>query len=588
MKQNLEFLEWMSPVEDPQFVPNCFDNLNSPQRWLTVELAHACTEHERLLYRTFINAQLGPKSIHPRKSQTAPYMLLLSCQDGRSEIFISLCNLAFTVNLSRRMTWDDVHRFEQSTRSDGGLDLEFPNQQTVVKFLDDNDRAAFLYFPRNFFTNLKDREPRPGEILNLREGLSTYKSRDAMGSGTAASYRRRRNDSNLACEVSLYDLCPEDTWKTTRRLVISSDPATTQPWCISHWLPLSRIQVQLQAREVILIWSDYQQLIEKTNGEYGVLHSYVYDADHPNCSVSLVFEDIEAADAFAYCVLHPFDTPFKIDYVNFLGTFGSTSATQHTQLYQLYETEDGLEKGRIAIIKVQKRPNILHSTDVFFAYRDFDFLTECKTKCAIELPGLEVPNYLSTIQDIAKGPDEEYSNPEYGGVEVIHRSARLEFPSKEDLFMFVENLMGWKIYFCGKARLLSLSRKSSFSKSYRNPVVHIFEKPAMGGESRTKRLAIRCVKDEEPYWITATPQNPMLHGSKVVFKSLQIQRGDEIDSKKLEAIDSTSRSQEQSHVERKWRVTLIFPSNEEGLEFIGQTGETLKDWRMTRDFLEEH
>ena len=545
-------------------------------------------ERERLLYRTFVNAQLGRKSIRPRKSTTAPYMLLLSCHDGRSEISISLCNLAFTVNLSRRMTWDDVHRLEQSTRADGGLDLEFPNQQAVIKFLNDDDRAAFLHLPKTFFSSLKDREPRPGEILNLREGLSTYKSREAMGSGSTALHNRRMNDSNLACEMSLYDFCPEDTWKTTRRLVISSDPATTQPWCISHWLPLSRIQIQVQAQEVTLIWSDYQQLSEKSNGEYGVLHSYVYDADHPNCSVSLVFEDAEAADAFAYCLLHPFDTPFKIDYVDFLGTFGSDSNTQHAQLYQLHDTEEGPKKGRTAIVKVQERPNILQGTEVFFAYRDFDFILECKTRYAIEFPDLEVPEYLSTIQDVAKRPDEEHGHPEYGGVEVINRPARLEFPRKEELFLFVENLMGWKLKFCCKARFVSLDRKASFSKTYRKPIVHIFEKPATVDKPIKMRLAIRCIKDDESYWITASPQSPVLHSSKVVFKSLQIQRGDEIDSKNLEGIDSTSRSQEQSHTEPRWRLVLVFPSSEEAHEFTSQTGHTSKDWRGIGDLLEGH
>ena len=515
-------------------------------------------------------------------------MLLLSCHDGRSEISISLVNLAFTVNLSRRMTWDDVHRLEKSTRADGGLDLEFPDQQAVIKFLDDDDRAAFLLSPKTFFSNLKDREPRPGEILNLREGLRTYKSREAMGSGTTALHNRRMNDSDLACEMSLYDFCPEDTWRTTRRLVISSDPATTEPWCITHWLPLSRIQIQVQAQEVTLIWSDYQQLNEKSNGEYGVLESYIYDADHPNCNVSLVFEDAEAADAFAYCLLHPFDTPFKIDYVDFLGTFGSTSTTQHAQLYQLHDTEEGPKKGRTAIVKVQERPNILQSTDVFFAYRDFDFTLECRSKFAIEFPDLEVPEYLSTIRDVAKRPDEEHGRPEYGGVEVTNRSTRLEFPNKDDLFLFVENLIGWKLRFCGKARLVSLDRKSFFSKSYQKPVVHIFEKPATAEKPRKIRLAIRCVKDDESYWITASPQSLVLHSSKVIFRALQIQRGDEIDSKKLEAIDSSSRSQEQSHAERRWRVTLVFSSSEEAYEFTSQTGQTIKDWRATQDFLDDH
>ncbi len=579
LEQDLGFHEsWMSPAEEPQRVPRNIDIFDSPRRWLKPRLSDAGRTDEKVLYHTFVDAQIGAKSIS-MSSTTAPYLLVLSCHTGRSEIFLSLCNLAFTVNLSTTMKWSHLKLFEESTRLDGGFDFEFPNQQIVIKFLSDREHAAFLSHPTNFFGVVKDRGPRPGEVQLCRELLESYRSRDEIVDAHPATHRQRMDDSYAACELSLYDFCPEDSWKTTRRLVLSSDPSTTKPWCTSHWLPLSRVQVQVQTEEVVLMWSDYQQLDERSNGEYGVWYSYLYRPNKPNCSVTLVFKDPNAARSFVDLILQPFDTPIKTQHVDLLHTFGSESPRQRGQLYRLHELEEESHKGCHALVVINNKANNLQVADVYFLYRDFDFRIENSTRHAIEFPELEVPDYHSSIRDVARRPEDEMEEPTLASVEVAHESTHLDFSCQDELFSFMDSLLGWRLKYCRNVRLVNLDHKWPFlADSHKRPVLHLFEKRIEQEHTRYLRLAIRSMRDDEPFWVTTSPPGAHLHGSKVILKNVRICKGDEIDFKDMQAVDSASRSQQQPHTERK--IVILFESNQDARDFKNKVSGVIEDLHL--------
>ena len=582
LKQSLELREiWMSPIESPARVPRNFDNVESPQRWLRADESDCGLEEERVMFRTFVNAQLGPKTVS-MKSNNAPYLLVLSCKKGRSDIHLSLCNLAFTVNLSRVMTWDDLYRLQESTRPDGGLIFDFPNQQVVLRFLNQADHRKFSGYLHPFLEALRDRGPRPHEVLALRTGLQSYQSKDATANGHVPR-NVRMNERSAECELSLYDHCPEESWKTTRRLVISSDGTTLRPWTRSHWLPLSRVQVQAQSREVLLIWSDYQQLDERSNGEYGTFVSRVYDPDHPNCSVSLVFESEAAAKAFVGCLLRPFTTPFKLQFVQHLGLFeAGTTTTTTTNLYRLRDLNEQSKGGRYAIVRTSRKPNYLQVTDVFFVHRDVDFELRKDNDYRIDFPEISVPDYISTIRDMAKKPEDEYEEPQLADVGMAYAPAKFNFVSEDQQLLFMTHLLGWKLNSYQRARAINLDRKLALSKSYTDVVVHVVEKQQTPNHLRQVRVVLRMTKDDESYWITTIPTQPYLHGSKVILKGAKIATGDEIDSKTMEAIDSSARSQQSSAGERPFTLTIIFKHSDHARVFTEHTKTLFENWQATR------
>lgn len=58
-------------------------------RWITVDKDDAGEEKEKVLFRAFVNANIGSKTSR-NKSNGAPYMLLLYTKKGESEIQVTI------------------------------------------------------------------------------------------------------------------------------------------------------------------------------------------------------------------------------------------------------------------------------------------------------------------------------------------------------------------------------------------------------------------------------------------------------------------------------------------------------------------
>lgn len=78
------------------------NNMPTPgrDRWCTVEQEDAGREDEHVLFRTFVNAEIGNKSLR-LKTREAPYMLLLFTTLGESEPKVAVCNQSGSMFLQR-------------------------------------------------------------------------------------------------------------------------------------------------------------------------------------------------------------------------------------------------------------------------------------------------------------------------------------------------------------------------------------------------------------------------------------------------------------------------------------------------------
>ena len=99
-RQNLEIWEVLQPEEERlESGGDLFPNLKNG-RWITVEQEDAGEEDENVLYRAFVNAEIGSKRFR-RRTRGAPYLLLLSTKNGESEPKITFCNQSGTLCLQR-------------------------------------------------------------------------------------------------------------------------------------------------------------------------------------------------------------------------------------------------------------------------------------------------------------------------------------------------------------------------------------------------------------------------------------------------------------------------------------------------------
>lgn len=66
-------------------------------RWITVEKDDAGEEEEKVLFRTFVDANIGSKSVRIRST----YMLLLYTKTGESEIQVTMSSQSGSFGLNR-------------------------------------------------------------------------------------------------------------------------------------------------------------------------------------------------------------------------------------------------------------------------------------------------------------------------------------------------------------------------------------------------------------------------------------------------------------------------------------------------------
>ena len=100
-----QIFEQMQPEEETQENEDLLFGLDN-SRWITVEQDDAGDYQEEVLFRTFVDAAIGGKARRVR-SKGAPYLLMLYCKDGESELKVVLCNQSSTLCLSRncKLPW---------------------------------------------------------------------------------------------------------------------------------------------------------------------------------------------------------------------------------------------------------------------------------------------------------------------------------------------------------------------------------------------------------------------------------------------------------------------------------------------------
>ena len=578
--QNLGFSEsFIQPIEEQISIPEALDSLNNPHRWLTPDQINAGDEKETCLLRTFVNAQLGPKHLRI-KSQTAPYMFLLWSEDGKSEIHMSLFNQTATVNLTRIVTADDCKLLLTNTPSlEEGTRIEFPSQEAVVHFLSAQEKYAFRNFILQFLEDMKDRSPRPGESLSFRESLVSYELRTLSMSPNSNSVNRL-GEARRSCEISLYDSLAEESWKNTRRIVICSSPDVEQRFCISNWLPLSRVQIQSRENDtrVYLIWSDCDQLVKKSEGDYIHHYHYVYKPDRPNRTLDLEFRDSATAQELIHRILQPFDIPLQTPFANRIGDFESRTSHQRVEVHEIFDLDETGKEGYHAVVLVDRRPGTNFVCNVYFVYRDLDFVIEDSQGRAVELSRLFTPHYISNMRDMIHEPDEESSKPELHSVERKDSPSKFVFNEATSRIEFLEHLVGWKLAFCLRVKTIRSTTNMSFFG--RKPLEHAY---VLLWRSKTPEYETRQIlsfRSMQGSWKTAylpeiLPAKSKNESCKVILKNLNLTQGRAIDTYEMKAVGSTLNSK--LHTARPSNIKIAFERPEHRHDFLKLIRPTFED-----------
>lgn len=499
LKQDLCLLEsFEQTVEAKESVPQAMDDLTTAHRWITVDRDHGGFEYERVMFRCWVNAQIGQKD-EGSKSSNAPYVALLWTKAGESEISISLINQKDTLNLSRKLTADDLQDWESLSPETTAIQLEFPSQPAEINFLARNHLESLRERPKQFFDAVKGRDPRAGELTIFKTMIKSYRD-TGIPSAFEMSDRDTMHKSFESSELRVYEQTDEMCWKTIRRLVVSSAADSKKLGSVSHWLPLSNVRLQVEDCTVTVRWSDCGHLEKKNMGNYNPYYSYVYRHDVPKQKIILVFHSSEDAQRFEDCLLYLTETP---PHVGLAGRIENPSVFEEIRLYNLFDPEDP-DKGYHGIVHVKKSPKAYHYSQVFYIYRDLDFSFPKQDPTVIDLHNVRIPHYLSTRHKMLARPKEQEAAPEFREVTWMKRTLQMTFSCDEDAVKFLHGLSGWRLKFyrqCAKLVLTDTSRIRKPKSTYKGAEVQLWEKAALEGGQWTQLIA-RLAEEDKP-WLTA-------------------------------------------------------------------------------------
>ncbi|CAG8266757.1 unnamed protein product [Penicillium salamii] len=400
--QNTELWEPMQPEETPDNGIDLDLGLEN-LRWVAVDLEDAGNEHEKVLYRTFVNAGIGGKKSRMR-TKGAPYMLLLATREGESEPKIVLCNQSGTLCLERDFTLEDLPPLVQLSNSTltgfpGSRVLEpipfkFEEMSVSISFQFQADLSHCINISKAYFDAVAQREP--VDSTNFTETVIFKSSVEVFEQLNTPTMKSMNPPVMLkSCEVRILERSFGESWRNTRRMVISSSAAEKAPRIIELFMPLSGVLIKRDdsSRQVLLQWSDTcQARSDKTDGNYNTLHSYVYDETAPNLGIGLQFSKQELAEEFQGAVLE----------MNFRHGFSWSQPGSSGLVYDLVDA--GTEHKQYKAILVLRNRTYWQYSDLYFVYRDADY-TYDHTTHSICFPRIYCTDYISTHVDQLYQPE---------------------------------------------------------------------------------------------------------------------------------------------------------------------------------------
>ncbi|KAJ6095622.1 hypothetical protein N7486_006368 [Penicillium sp. IBT 16267x] len=389
--QDLDIWEPVQPEEASESRLNFFGLENA--RWVAVNQEDSGSEEERVLCRIFVNAGIGYKKFRIR-TRGAPYMLLLATQDGESEPKIILCNQSGSLCLQRDFVPDDLPPLINlananltgipGARISDPVTFMFDNTSVSISFQFEADLSHFIHIPKTYFDAVWQREP-----IDSKEFTESviFKGSVEIFEHLKTPNMKPMNPPMIirSCNVRILERSFGEAWHCTRRMVISPCAAQRNPRCIELFMPHSRVQINREdvSRQVLLKWSDACQERSKTDGNYNILHSYIYDDNAPNIGVGLHFRTEQAAEDFERAILE----------INFKPDFSWSEPTSSGRIYDVVDTGTQHKQYKATVIFQNNSP--WRYSDVYYLYRDMDYVYQ-HSSLSVRFPHASYTDYISS------------------------------------------------------------------------------------------------------------------------------------------------------------------------------------------------
>ncbi|KAH0608349.1 uncharacterized protein H6S33_001483 [Morchella sextelata] len=420
------FAIWERIAHEELDTGSIFEHALDSHRWITIKDEHAGSDNEEVLYRSFVQAQIGCRAMRLLVEDT-DYLLVLVVPSEQTEPIMVLSNQAGTMNLScSSFQWANEGSMNDTTNK---MVVPFGKRAVPITFKNSDDYKKFTTLAHEYFDAVKDREPSDFENEIYRRVLQDYSKRNVNSSRQSIQPQLILNHDSRYWELRVHEMNSDQYWQKVRRLVISDCAREKNPKCTSFFLPMSWVYVSvnpLEPLEVTIKWSDCNQkdTFGGTGGNFDHLITYKWIPDSPNHSINVKFLNENDAIMFSEIILSL--NVCKIS-KELLGCWSYHDPKYH--LYRVRNTKKGTGPETYKYLVVTKSESvptmdmeeIWKRSEVYFFGREIDYIID-ENYSRIELENLYSPLYLSNHvnmpQDAHGGSSVAYSHTEakLGGV----------------------------------------------------------------------------------------------------------------------------------------------------------------------------
>ncbi|KAF8534004.1 hypothetical protein BDD12DRAFT_913723 [Trichophaea hybrida] len=276
-------------------------------RWYTVRNYGTPGIQERVLFRTFVRATISSENSIDDDYDDPWYMLVLWMMEGEGEPQIALCNHNSCMNLIQNFTEDDLQPAFDGDENSLWRNISFPGYPVKIRFLNQNDRKKLWEVRKLCFQNVWDSQRlRDGEEEIFRSIVQVkdhhYQHLDSLTTPQLP----------ITCELRIYETAGDQGWNSTRRVLLAgtgntSDRTGLKLWCISYFMPFSRVRLIVEGRYMTIRWSDcwYQEITKpekksierkKTGSEnFPPRVLFRYNPEKPNIRLDITLETPDEA-----------------------------------------------------------------------------------------------------------------------------------------------------------------------------------------------------------------------------------------------------------------------------------------------------
>ncbi|KAH7112932.1 kinase-like domain-containing protein [Dendryphion nanum] len=209
-------------------------------------------------------------------------------------------------------------------------------------------------------------------------------------------------------KVQIYESTPDDAntrgsqmpllWWVTRRLVISYLSGTPEMRrCSSFWVPLADVRFASTGTEVVLRWSDCNQMTQRRSGNYSQHYDWLYDPKEPNNSLIIRFNDKDEAQHFMDVVRLPYEDGITVRQ----GRKVDVSDTQELHTFEVGRR--GIRNYRVATLTTLE--NSFANSKLFVQWPELDidihiprYPTTTGYQLIVQLNNVSTPTYHSDIR----------------------------------------------------------------------------------------------------------------------------------------------------------------------------------------------